>query len=81
MERRAFFPALKGLFVFLHLIPKGKTITVLGVLLFLYLGSKYCTPDFLLVCCTRVHADNLQLGVLHQCVELLKEFQQVNMEL
>lgn len=63
MEGRAFFPALKGLFVFLHLVLKGKTITVLGVFLSLYLGSKYCIVDFLLVCCTRVRADNLQLGV------------------
>lgn len=27
-----FFPTLKGLFVFLHLIFRGKTITVFGVL-------------------------------------------------
>lgn len=61
--RGELFPAVKGLFVFLHLVLKGKAITVLGVFLSLYLGSKYCTVGFLLVCCTRVHADNLQLGV------------------
>lgn len=78
VEGRAFFPALKTLFVFLHRIPKGKTIVDLGVFLSLYLGSRHCTLGFLVVCCTGAHAEDLQLGVLHQCVELLKEFQQVH---
>lgn len=78
VEGRAFFPALKTLFVFLHRIPKGKTIVDLGMFLSLYLGSRHCTLGFLVVCCTGAHAEDLQLGVLHQCVELLKEFQQVH---
>lgn len=62
MEGRAFFPALKGLFVFLHLILRGKTITVLGVLLSLS-GKHILLTTISVGVFTTVNANSLQVGV------------------